>query len=46
MISEAFHNDIPNGFEHVDQERLSQWNPNVVNNEKTALKVCNLEIHD
>ncbi len=39
MISKAFNEPVPDGREHLNQQGLTERNPNVVNHKMAALEV-------
>jgi len=42
VVTESVYNHVPKRSELPDKQRLGQWNPNVVNNKISALKIANI----
>ena len=45
VVAKTIKNPIPNGFEPLDQQRLRQRNPNIINGQKLAIEVFKAKVH-
>jgi len=46
MIPKTIKENIPNGLEPINDQRLSQWNPDIVDHETATGKISNREVFD
>jgi hypothetical protein len=44
VISITINEDVPDGLKHLDEQRLSKRDPDIINDEVTASKVLQVEI--